>query len=70
MSPGQQFNGTAGSVPERYISNAVYSKDLLGFAIRAEICKVIIPLTAKGNLDAQRDADAYWSWADSTAYQA
>ena len=67
--PWTQFNGTAGSVPERYISNAVYSKDLLGFAIRAEICKVIIPLTAQGNLDARRDSDAYWSWAES-AYQA
>ena len=31
--PWTQFNGTAGSVPERYISDAVYSDDLLCYAI-------------------------------------
>ena len=67
--PWTQFNGSAGSVPERYISEAIYSSDLLCFATRGELAKIIIPLTAKGDLDGKRDSDSYWSWAD-TAYQA
>ncbi len=63
------FNGTAGSVPERYISDAVYSRDLLAYTLRGEVSKVIIPLTAQRDLDARRDVDEYWSWADSTAYR-
>ena len=65
----KQFNSTAGNVPARYIRDVVYSDDLLCYALRAEVSKVVIPLTAQGDLDARRDADEYWSWADSTAYR-
>ena len=64
-----RFNGTTGSVPERYISDAVYSQDLLNYALRAEVSKVVVPLTAQRDLDARRDADAYWLWAETAAYQ-
>ena len=67
--PWTKFNGTAGAVQERYISDVVYSDDLLCYVLRAEVSQAIIPLTNKRDLDAQRDADEYWSWADSTAYR-
>ena len=64
-----QFNATRGEVPERYISNVVFSNDLLSFVTRGELTKVIIPLDSEGNLDENRDAVDYWHWAES-CYQA
>ena len=64
-----QFNATRGEVPERYISNVVFSDDLLNFVTRDELTKVIIPLDSEGNLDENRDAVDYWHWAES-CYQA
>ena len=64
-----RFNGTAGSVPARYLHHAVYSSDLLAYALRAEISQVILPLDNRKEPDAARDNDPYWRWADRTAYQ-
>ena len=67
--PWPQFNGTAGSVPARYIRDVIYSDDLLCYALRAEVSKAIIPLTANGDWDASSGGNKYWDWADFTAYQ-
>ena len=61
-----KFNGTRGDVPESYVVNAIFSEDLLTFAVRNQTSRVIMPLTTQGHLDDNRDKEPYWSWADAT----
>ena len=62
--PWPAFNGTCGEVPESYILDAIFSTNLLVFAVRKRMNQVIIPLTKDGNLDSERDREPYWNYAD------
>ena len=64
--PWTDVGSQEGKVPERWIVDTVFSRDLLPFCLRNNVSKVIMPLQKNGSLESDPFIEPYWMQVDKT----